>query len=479
MHTAINFSAVRSGLRWHEAVATPPAVAILTHLLKEGATDPQHALTYSAIARALGMHKWQVRRLIAGEGGKRKRRSLLQGLVHYPERYRHSGCYLTPEGVEVARRLAEGDPPTYRDLKALAEARQRRVAESHAKVTRKSRLPFPRMPLNYVCPQRGASKSPNQKPVNGLAEKLWRIYGMALPVANDVVARYDEGAISAAMELRERKNGAIYNPAGFILHLLKRGYAERYAEAKRARQDPDRLAEEVKKVVEDQMGVKVTLVNGSPAIPYRDGWLYLPLDPDRAVDLVERLLPRPARATDEPMDGEPDAPATEPPVFRPPDTPPRARQCSRCGAEGDLARQSGIDLSEPTDGKPDAPATEPDPLPTAPAEPPFGSALDDDDLSEDGEPDAKASEPDADDDDDLSDLSEPPEPACYRCGRKEGDRHPALGVHAQNCLRPLSALSEPVRRYLGVGDYGIVCRGCLTEALKALLTEEGDLPCPA
>ncbi len=329
-----NYGVTFQALRWDKALKNPRATAILRHLLAVGATSPQTAVTYAAIARSLGLHKWQVRRIIAGEGGKRK--SLLQGLVHYPDRYSHKGCYLLPEGVVVAQRLSEGDRPTYDDLKALAQARQRRIAERHAESHAKAGESHSHnliriIPLLYVCPDERSLK-----PVNGLAERLWRDYGMALSVANEVVTRYEDETIQAALELRERRNGTVYNPAGFILHLLKSGCAQRYAEAKRARQDPDLQAQKVKEAVEAQTGVKVAVIDGSPVIAYNGGWLHLPLDPDRAVDLVRRL----ARPPDEPKPDEPkddeaetgsdkpilgDAPAERTPFRR------HKRQCPRCG----------------------------------------------------------------------------------------------------------------------------------------------------
>lgn len=154
-----------------------------------------------------------------------------------------------------------------------------------------------------VCPDGNAFK-----PIEPLAERLWHVYGMALSVANSVVTCYERDAIFAAIELRERRNGAIYNPAGFILYLLKGGYAQRYAEAKRSRIDPDLLARQVAQAVEEQTGVKVTLIEGSPAIAYKNGWLHLPLNPDSAVATVKRLLSQSETDRQSESDIKPDAP---------------------------------------------------------------------------------------------------------------------------------------------------------------------------
>jgi len=129
------------------------------------------------------------------------------------------------------------------------------------------------------------------KPLNGLAEKLWRTYGVKLSVANDLTARYDREEIEAAMELRERRNGAIYNPAGFIVYLLRKGYAQRWAEVKRARQDPAVLAQQVKEAVE-AAGFPITIAI-SDCIPFAEfpnARLALPLDPERAVATLRRIF---------------------------------------------------------------------------------------------------------------------------------------------------------------------------------------------
>jgi len=153
------------------------------------------------------------------------------------------------------------------------------------------------------------------KPINGLAEKLWRTYGVKVSVANDLTARYDKEAIEAAMELRERRNGAIYNPAGFIIYLLRKGCAQRWAEIKRARQDPDFLASQVKEAVEAS-GFPVTVVI-SECIPFAElpnARLALPLDPERAVSILHRIFhPERAEMTEF---GEPDEPTPSNPLGR-------------------------------------------------------------------------------------------------------------------------------------------------------------------
>jgi len=167
-----------------------------------------------------------------------------------------------------------------------------------------------------VCPQGGDEL----KPANGLAEKLWRTYGVKLSVANDLVARYAREAVEAAIELRERKNGAIYNPAGFIVYLLRQGYAQRWAEVKRARQDPEVRALQVKEAVEAAgFPITVTISDCIPFAVFPRGRLALPLDPDRAVDVLrrifqtERALPSNADVTDKTLLSQPFERAEPPP----------------------------------------------------------------------------------------------------------------------------------------------------------------------
>jgi len=153
------------------------------------------------------------------------------------------------------------------------------------------------------------------KPANGLAEKLWRTYGVKLSVANDLVARYDREAIEAAIELRERKNGAIYNPAGFIVYLLREGYAQRWAEVKRARQDPAVIAQQVKEAVEAAgFPVSVTISDFIPFAEFPRARLALPLDPERAVATLRRIFET-ERAEPAEVD-ETDTPASNPPLGR-------------------------------------------------------------------------------------------------------------------------------------------------------------------
>jgi len=174
------------------------------------------------------------------------------------------------------------------------------------------------------CPSWGVEL----KPANGLAQKLHDYYGVKLSVANDLVARYDREAIEAAIELRERRNGAIYNPAGFIIYLLRKGYAQRWAEVKRARQDPAVIALQVKQAVE-AAGFPVT-VSISESIPFAEfprARLALPLDPERAVSVLYRIFQR--ERAEPPEVDEPEEPTSSHPLrraetaeFDEPDKPP-------------------------------------------------------------------------------------------------------------------------------------------------------------
>jgi len=164
-----------------------------------------------------------------------------------------------------------------------------------------------------VCTTRGDEL----KPINGLAEKLWRTYGVKLSVANDLTARYEREEIEAAIELRERRNGAIYNPGGFIVYLLRQGYAQRWAEVKRARQDPEFLASQVKQTVEAEgFPITVTIENCIPFAEFPNARLALPLDPVRAVSLLHRVFGK--ERAEPPVDefDEPDKPHPSPPLGR-------------------------------------------------------------------------------------------------------------------------------------------------------------------
>jgi len=143
------------------------------------------------------------------------------------------------------------------------------------------------------------------KPANELAERLTS-YGVTVRVANDLTMRYAREYIDAAIELTKRKNGAIYNPAGFIVHTLANGYAQKYAEAK-AKAEAEALeapALAVKEAVEKSLGIPVKIErtetkDGVPvAVPVailEGETVTIPsyFTPERAVKILCKILNRP------------------------------------------------------------------------------------------------------------------------------------------------------------------------------------------
>jgi len=284
---------------------------------------------------------------------------------------------------------------------------------------------------NYVCNKVGLSKTCDQiKPANNLAFRLWNDYGVSLWVANDLVRNFPANEIEAAIELRERRNGSIYNPAGFIVHLLKHGYAQRYLEHKIMKTDPDLRAEEVKKVLRER-GVEIVDYGGVEyRIVDREGRLWRPADP---ADLESAL--RVAWDLGLLSEG-------------------LNRKETEKGEEALLMKTGMSHKSLPSveDGEC--------------YDPPTGE--------EEIENEEEACEGL---DGEMEDMKIEP-PTCCLCSRKEGEPHPALQPYAFNMLIPVSNLSEPFRRQVGLGEFGVICRGCYTKWLRLISLFKVKIPSP-
>ena len=280
---------------------------------------------------------------------------------------------------------------------------------------------------NYVCSKAGLSKTCDQKPANNLAFRLWNDYGMSLWVANDVVKNFPSNEIEAAIELRERRNGSIFNPAGFIIYLLKNGYAQRYLQHKTRKIDPDLRAEEVKKALRER-GVEIVDYGGVEyRIVDRKGRLWRPIDP---ADLESTLrLARKLGLIDCASKAESD-PETE-----------ELTDASEVAPETDNEWWKGFENDGDSERAPSLAMKET--------------------KESGGEDDEEGSEP-----------FEPTEFVCQRCGGREGETHPSLPLHAKNNLFPVSKQNLKVRQILGLGESGLVCRGCLMEAYRAILANE-------
>ncbi|WP_448583706.1 hypothetical protein, partial [Thermocrinis sp.] len=67
---------------------------------------------------------------------------------------------------------------------------------------------------------------------------------------------------------------------------------------------------------------------------------------------------------------------------------------------------------------------------------------------------------------------------CCLCGRKEGEPHPALQPYAFNTLIPASNLSEPFLRQVGLGEFGLICRGCYMRWSRLICLFKVKIPSP-
>lgn len=226
--------------RWQQAQRDGRCQAILLTLFESGATNSFNSMSYRQISRRTSIHHNTIRRLIAGD---KKCRSKLMGLVRYPEKGKRSGCYLTPEGRIVAEKWAKGETFSFEQLKLLAESQQNRRnlpslsqnplsrCQNNSELSSNQNQPMAHLWHTYGTPSFSYSyMQMNECSMNVEAAKL-EGYGIKRVVAMDLANRYSPQVIDAAIAIREKRNGAIYNPAGFIVWLLRSGYAERYLRA--------------------------------------------------------------------------------------------------------------------------------------------------------------------------------------------------------------------------------------------------------
>jgi len=408
--------------RWHKALQDDRCVSILLTLFAHSARNPSFALTASQIGRLTGLHHQVVRRLVRGDKHCKAR---LQGLVAWltGKGRRGTRYWLSPEGAKIAELLAKGLQLGEATLRVLATDRLRRKIAHSVGIAHQNRTPSENnMPpyggFYYVCGGAVASKPAKPKPIgcdellNPLAEKLYRDFRIVAWVANDIVQRHSPETIEAAITLCERRNGQVFNKAGFVIYLLREGFAQAYAEARhRARcsewdEDFAATTEALRKALEPY-GICVD-EEGYAVFP--KGRLALPPDPDEAITLLRKLgLLRPE-------------------ALRPAD-------CA------ELSENISV---------PDQPDSE----------------------AETYQPLAPASEPD--DSEHSKELAEPlPEPTCVVCQRCQGDHHPTLAKAQSNQLMPLFRLSEGFKHRFSLPEEGYICRGCYLSLCKQLTEEHG------
>jgi hypothetical protein len=259
-----------------------------------------------------------------------------------------------------------------------------------------------------------AISKPVRKPLSPLAERLCRDYGIRWWVAEDLVARYSPLEIKAAIALREWRNGAIVNGAGFIIYSLRKGYARRLAEAwlrdpqcaRPPRKPPDEPDwDAIVAALRDALAPYGIRVDDEGSADFPNGRVKLPPDPDEALDLLRR--------------------------------------------HGLLRDGNGQDADQD-------PADAPDQAPT-----------DADALTDD----APTGGDDGDDDDDGEPL---PPPSCDLCGRKEGEPHPALASWQRNDFLCLSKLSDDFKQRFGLPEAGLLCRGCYVTLCRTLNPADQD-----
>jgi hypothetical protein len=245
-----------------------------------------------------------------------------------------------------------------------------------------------------------------------------------------LAARYSPLAIKAAIALRERRNGAIYNPAGFIVYLLRDGYAQSLAEAwRRARQRPRPTRkppdepdwDAIVAALRDALAPYGIRVDDAGRAVLPTYLLPLPPDPDEAIALLWR--------------------------------------------HGFLRDGNGQDADQnPTDAT-DAEAIANDPVADANPDDPLTAPMDD-------------TEPDSDEGDDEDDDGEPlPPPTCYVCGRSQGEPHPALASWQRNDFLCLSRISDGFKHRFQLPEFGLICRGCYMTLCRTLIL--GGQPDPA
>ncbi len=413
--------------RWQAGLDDKRCLAILKALYDANAYSPRFALSARAIGKLTGLHHQVVRRLIRGD---KRCRAKLMGLVAWQVggRGQKTRYWLSHEGRKVVDLLAKGLEVGKATLTALATDRQRRNVAHQTKVAHQSGTPtenntmLPYGSYNECSLTAVVPSKPVRKPLSPLAERLYRDYGIRWWVAEDLVARYSPLAIKAAIALRERRNGAIVNGAGFIVYLLRDGYAQRLAEAwlkarQRPRKPPDEPDWDAKvatlREALEPYGISVD-DEGFADLPTCR--LALPPDPDEAVALLRRHgLLRDGNGQDADQD------------------------------PADAPDQAPTDADALTD---DAPTV-------ADATEALRAA---DDATTGGD--------DGDDDDDGEPL---PPLSCDLCGRKEGEPHPALTSWQRNDFLCLSELSDDFKQRFGLSEAGLLCRGCYVTLCRTLL----------
>jgi hypothetical protein len=421
--------------RWQAGLDDERCLAILRALHDASAFSPCFALSARAIGKATGLHHQVIKRLIRGD---KRCRAKLMGLVAWLNGKGRRGAryWLTPEGAKVAELLAKGFQVGKATLTALATDQLRRKMAHLPKMAHQNGTPtenstmLPYGSYNECSLTAVALSKPVRKPLSPLAERLYWDYGIRWWVAEDLVARYSPLEIKAAIALREWRNGAIVNGAGFIIYLLRKGYARRLAEAwlrdpqcaRPPRKPPDEPNwDAIVAALRDALAPYGIRVDDEGFADLPTCRLALPPDPDEALDLLRR--------------------------------------------HGLLRDGNGQDADQD-------PAEAPDQAPTD------ADALTDDaptvaDATEAlrAADDATTGGDDGDDDDDGEPL---PPPSCDLCGRKEGEPHPALASWQRNDFLCLSELSDDFKRRFGLPEAGLLCRGCYVTLCRTLNPADQD-----
>jgi hypothetical protein len=426
--------------RWQAGLDDERCRAILKALYDANAYSPRFALSARAIGKLTGLHHQVIKRLIRGDKGCRAK---LMGLVAWLNGKGRRGAryWLTPEGAKVAELLSKGFRLGKATLTALATDRLRRKMAHLNGTPSENNMPskdgFNLCSLTAVVPSK-----PVRKPLSPLAERLCRDYGIRWWVAEDLVARYSPLEIKAAIALREWRNGAIVNEAGFIIYSLREGYARRLAEAwlrkpqcaRPTRKPPDEPDwDAIVAALRDALapyGIRVDDA-GRAVLPTYP--LPLPPDPDEAIALLWRhgfLRDGNGQDADQDPADAPDQAPTDADALT--DDAPTDRSPADDADDGDEALADP--LTYPTDG-------------------------------DDG---------DDEDDDDGEPL---PPPTCDLCGRSQGEPHPALNKGQFNNLMALSRLSDAFKHRFGLPEFGVICRGCYMTLCRTLIF--GGQPDPA
>jgi len=423
--------------RWQEAIKDARCCAILQALFDAQAFSPRFVLSARAIGRLAGLHHQVVRRLIKGD---KRCRAKLVGLVAWLEGKGRRGTrfWLTPEGRKVAELIANDFQVGKATLTALATDRWRRKMAHYAEMAHKNGTPTENNMQSYDCfnvcslTAVSALKPVSQKPANGLAARLWQDYGVALKVANDLVARYSPAEIEAAIALRERRNGAIYNGAGFIVYLLSHGFARNYVrarlQARQRAQPPPKPPDEPDwdaaiAALREALAPYGIVVDDEGFADLPNGRLALPPDPDEAIDLLRRHgILRNGQSADQHL--------AEGDGFSAADQYPADDAFADCDSQNDPSsdRENCLSLADATE------------------------------LADDSDDEGK-----------LSPLK------CELCGRLEGEPHPSLQGWQRNDFLCLSELSDAFKQRFGLPECGLLCRGCyVTLGLRLVGTSDPD-----